>query len=472
MGTWIRTDTPERPVFDEWWSQAGSNRRPPACHAGALPAELWPHCWKARKCTGHVARPSRRNTEESGHEDRRYRSPAGQLRPGDRHHRKPQLPHGRLERPLPAGHADVDPGRRIDRAGDARRNRPVPAPGRRPRQGPHRPGEGSPRVRARRFRRLVRAGARRHVARRDQHRRRANAPVRDLRAGAPRRGQGPRGRRGCAGGRGIRQRRAAGVERAAVRLGPGPPRLRGVLPVIEHNRHYANSQGVRIRHPNRAKRQRFPVTACRFREARLSSGLGVSRCADLLRVSERTIRNWESGAARIPYAAYKLLRVLRGGRYLSDPIWRDFSVVREVLVTPEGHRFHAGDLAWWSLLIRRARAFSALRQQRMQSDNSEAPAKLGEARPGAVERAAQCPPLAPSQGSAVSSNAGFPARKPSDFSQVVDSSGKPRKLPSSNRGVSETERTVLRAANPAPSEAEGLVSHGPTQARQLAGGAP
>ena len=25
-----------------WWSQPGSNRRPPACHAGALPAELWP----------------------------------------------------------------------------------------------------------------------------------------------------------------------------------------------------------------------------------------------------------------------------------------------------------------------------------------------------------------------------------------------------------------------------------------------
>ena len=25
-----------------WWSQPGSNRRPPACKAGALPAELWP----------------------------------------------------------------------------------------------------------------------------------------------------------------------------------------------------------------------------------------------------------------------------------------------------------------------------------------------------------------------------------------------------------------------------------------------
>lgn len=30
-------------LSQEWWSQAGSNRRPPACHAGALPAELWPH---------------------------------------------------------------------------------------------------------------------------------------------------------------------------------------------------------------------------------------------------------------------------------------------------------------------------------------------------------------------------------------------------------------------------------------------
>ena len=29
-------------VLAQWWSQSGSNRRPPACKAGALPAELWP----------------------------------------------------------------------------------------------------------------------------------------------------------------------------------------------------------------------------------------------------------------------------------------------------------------------------------------------------------------------------------------------------------------------------------------------
>ena len=32
----------------DWWSQTGSNRRHPACKAGALPAELWPHYWWAR----------------------------------------------------------------------------------------------------------------------------------------------------------------------------------------------------------------------------------------------------------------------------------------------------------------------------------------------------------------------------------------------------------------------------------------
>ena len=30
-------------IFFKWWSQSGSNRRPPRCKHGALPAELWPH---------------------------------------------------------------------------------------------------------------------------------------------------------------------------------------------------------------------------------------------------------------------------------------------------------------------------------------------------------------------------------------------------------------------------------------------
>jgi hypothetical protein len=36
-----------------WWSQTGSNRRPPACKAGALPTELWPRA-------SRLAQPPRR----------------------------------------------------------------------------------------------------------------------------------------------------------------------------------------------------------------------------------------------------------------------------------------------------------------------------------------------------------------------------------------------------------------------------
>jgi hypothetical protein len=116
----------------------------------------------------------------------------------------------------------------------------------------------------------------------------------------------------------------------------------------------------------------------------LQVGLGVVACADLLRVTERTIRNWEAGAVRIPYAAYKLMRVLRGGRYLAHPVWRDFRVWHDVLVTPEGHRFQAGELAWWSLLVRRARAFSELRAARDAKAGAGEPARPDAEEPGSA----------------------------------------------------------------------------------------
>jgi hypothetical protein len=51
----------ERSAEEIWWSQAGSNRRPPACKAGALPAELWPlHACATR---GYADEPLRARTE-------------------------------------------------------------------------------------------------------------------------------------------------------------------------------------------------------------------------------------------------------------------------------------------------------------------------------------------------------------------------------------------------------------------------
>ena len=41
-----------------WWSQTGSNRRPPACKAGALPTELWPRArWLANRSSLPRLRP-------------------------------------------------------------------------------------------------------------------------------------------------------------------------------------------------------------------------------------------------------------------------------------------------------------------------------------------------------------------------------------------------------------------------------
>ncbi len=55
-------------AFRGWWSQSGSNRRPPACKAGALPAELWPHGITSGS-PGYLTRSS---SSKSAHTDVRF----------------------------------------------------------------------------------------------------------------------------------------------------------------------------------------------------------------------------------------------------------------------------------------------------------------------------------------------------------------------------------------------------------------
>ena len=64
--------------------------------------------------------------------------------------------------------------------------------------------------------------------------------------------------------------------------------------------------------------------------------LGLDRLAFAkeFQISERTVRNWESGRARIPYTAFKLLRLR-----LRDelPGWDEWRFEAGQLVSPEGH---------------------------------------------------------------------------------------------------------------------------------------
>lgn len=63
----------------------------------------------------------------------------------------------------------------------------------------------------------------------------------------------------------------------------------------------------------------------------------------MLGVTAKTIQNWEQGVSRIPYAAFKLLRVLRGHE-LPDAAWQGWTVEADRLKAPNGREFDAASL--------------------------------------------------------------------------------------------------------------------------------
>ncbi|MGJ7499351.1 VC1465 family Xer recombination activation factor [Variovorax sp. ZT5P49] len=86
----------------------------------------------------------------------------------------------------------------------------------------------------------------------------------------------------------------------------------------------------------------------------LDAGLKVPQVAQALQVTERTVYAWFSGKTAVPYAAYKLLRILNR---FELPGWPGWHMHSGKLWTPEGFGFDPVDGAWWSLLVRQARAF-------------------------------------------------------------------------------------------------------------------
>ncbi|WP_291124164.1 VC1465 family Xer recombination activation factor [Hydrogenophaga sp.] len=99
--------------------------------------------------------------------------------------------------------------------------------------------------------------------------------------------------------------------------------------------------------------------AQKFKSTYASLGLSVDDVAKLLRVTPRTLHNWNSGRHDIPYSAYKLLRVLLRHELPGDE-WVGWHFHRGKLYTPEGYAIAAHESAWWSLLIRKAHMFTTL----------------------------------------------------------------------------------------------------------------
>lgn len=77
-----------------------------------------------------------------------------------------------------------------------------------------------------------------------------------------------------------------------------------------------------------------------FCDIRRFSDLTRKQAADLLDVTVRTIQNWETGGARIPWLAYRMLRILRGFD-LPGKSWEGWRLVGEKLIAPNGRWFDA-----------------------------------------------------------------------------------------------------------------------------------
>lgn len=124
----------------------------------------------------------------------------------------------------------------------------------------------------------------------------------------------------------------------------------------------------------------------KFKAMFSSLGLTVADAAKFLQVSPRTVQLWVSGRVRIPFAAYKLMRLQL--RYeLPGEAWKDWHISAGRLYTPEGHELNPNDFSWWSLLVRRAAMFDALYKARAGVQRTAAPRKAQR-----VERATAAAP--------------------------------------------------------------------------------
>ncbi|QHE76548.1 VC1465 family Xer recombination activation factor [Hydrogenophaga sp. PBL-H3] len=132
--------------------------------------------------------------------------------------------------------------------------------------------------------------------------------------------------------------------------------------------------------------------AHRFKAMYTRLGFSVADAAKFLQVTPRTVHAWISGRVRIPYAAYKLLRVQLHYELPGDA-WSGWSLSAGRLYTPEGHELSPHDFSWWSLLCRKASMFTALyAQQRAAGRTATGQAIAQLAEPGAWPGTAKCGP--------------------------------------------------------------------------------
>lgn len=113
-----------------------------------------------------------------------------------------------------------------------------------------------------------------------------------------------------------------------------------------------------------------------FRVERLTAGLTQKTAAEYLGVSLRSIRNWERGANRVPYPAFRLVR-MRARAIVHAEGWEGWRFGRDgALVSPEGYAFQPWELRNLRLVVGLARRYVDARTPELAVDAERMPVLL------------------------------------------------------------------------------------------------
>lgn len=106
-----------------------------------------------------------------------------------------------------------------------------------------------------------------------------------------------------------------------------------------------------------------------FRDLRRQAGLTRLQAAQALDVTGRTIQNWETGGARIPWMAHRMLRILRGYA-LPGKAWEGWAIDGDTLYAPNGRHFTPGELQHIEQVFSMARLWQKIYAEKCRSEKA------------------------------------------------------------------------------------------------------
>lgn len=106
-----------------------------------------------------------------------------------------------------------------------------------------------------------------------------------------------------------------------------------------------------------------------FRDLRRQAGLTRREAAAALDVTPRTVQNWETGGARIPWMAHRMLRILRGFA-LPGKDWEGWTIDGDTLIAPNGRHFTANELQHIEQVFATSRLWQKIFAEKCQAEKA------------------------------------------------------------------------------------------------------